>query len=129
MIVKLVRDRQEALKDGRNAPANSLPGRHMALCKKLFEEAAEIDRDPTDAAEYADLLEAMLELARLNGVRWSEIEAALLRKREEKGGFRLGLVAVIDEVKPEPWCPGTDPVRAMVHAADQARRDKITPAP
>lgn len=95
--VKLVRDKIDrvgrALEPGEVLrPANSTSGKRMLLQAKLHEEAAEIAMDPADPAEYADLLEVLLELARTNGVAWADIEAALLRKREERGGFKRGLV-------------------------------------
>ena len=96
--VKLVRDNIERaftrqLNEGdKLAPANTLDGKRMLLQQKLHEEAAEIANDPGDPFEYADLLEAMLELARTNGVAWADIEKAVLQKREERGGFRRAMV-------------------------------------
>jgi predicted house-cleaning noncanonical NTP pyrophosphatase (MazG superfamily) len=96
--VKLVRDHIERaftrqLNEGDTlAPCNTLAGKRMLLQQKLHEESAEIADNPGDPAEYADLLEVMLELAKTNGVPWAEIEKAVLEKREERGGFRRGMV-------------------------------------
>ena len=113
MIVKLVRDKDHKGWSGeyddsnaRYSPVNSLPGKQLALTCKLHEEASEIARAPTDPAEYADLLEVMLELARLNGVPWSDIEKALLEKREARGAFRRGNIYIQDEVEREAWDHG-----------------------
>lgn len=96
--VKLVRDHiQRAftrqLNEGDTlSPANTVFGKRVLLQQKLHEEAAEIADNPGDPAEYADLLEAMLELAKTNGVPWADIEKAVLQKREERGGFRRAMV-------------------------------------
>lgn len=96
--VKLVRDRIEQAftrkldKGDTLAPANTLAGKRMLLQQKLHEESAEIANNPDDPAEYADLLEVMLELAKTNGVSWNSIEKAVLQKREERGGFQRAMV-------------------------------------
>ncbi len=64
----------------------------MALLLKLHEEASEIADAATDASEYADVLEVLLELAKINGVRWAAIEQALLCKRERLGGFHMAQI-------------------------------------
>ena len=84
MKIKLVRDKLPFPMMGNVTLKRAL------LALKLFEESAEIADDPSDPAEYADLLEVMLELARLNGVPWAAIERKLWEKRELKGAFRLG---------------------------------------
>lgn len=94
MTVKLVRDGQVPHADGRSAPANSWAGKQLALTAKMHEEVGEIADDPTNPYEYADLLEAMLEMAHSNNVPWGEIEAAVLHKRGLKGGFRKGMIAM-----------------------------------
>lgn len=88
---KLVRDKLPG------KPVNSQAGRHLALGLKLHEEVQEILDDPTNAEEYGDLLEAMLELARINRVNWQDIEEAMLAKRDKKGGFRRATI-MIDEL-------------------------------
>jgi predicted house-cleaning noncanonical NTP pyrophosphatase (MazG superfamily) len=93
MKTKLVRDK---ITEGPNKirPCNSDEGKQLALCLKLHEEAGEIADCPSDPSEYADMLEVMLELARLNGVNWSHIEKALVQKRKVLGGFRKGHVLI-----------------------------------
>lgn len=93
MKVKLIRDRLGEQRDD-TRPANSREGRHLALCLKLHEEAGEIAECAVDPAEYADLLQVMLDLAELNGVPWADIEAAFRTKRIERGGFRRGMIMV-----------------------------------
>lgn len=97
MRVKLIRDRMVTSQGGRVQAANSLAGKHLALVAKLHEETEEIAKDATDPAEYADLLETMLELARINRVPWPEIETAMAKKRRERGGFRVGRIWIVDE--------------------------------
>ena len=92
MRVKLVRDNSGPIRDGCCSPANSLPGKHMALLLKIYEETDEIARDATDPTEYADLLEALFELARINGVHYADIVAARDAKREAEGGFRQAMI-------------------------------------
>lgn len=79
-------------------PVNSRPGKQLALLLKLHEEAEEIGRHATDPAEYADLLEVMLELMRVNNVSWAQVEEALLAKRERLGGFRMGMIWVFGSI-------------------------------
>ncbi len=86
MRVKLIRDRMVCTQGGRTQSVNSLAGRQLALVAKLHEEAEEIATGATDASEYADLLEVMIELAHINRVPWSEIERVALEKRAERGG-------------------------------------------
>ena len=92
MKAKLVRDKSGPVKDGCCATANSLQGKHMALLLKLHEEASEIADAATDPNEYADVLEVLLELAKINEVSWDSIEEALLAKREKLGGFRMAQI-------------------------------------
>lgn len=94
MRVKIVRDRMVIGKGGTLQPVNSKAGKMMGLLLKLHEEADEISRGAECPEEYADLLEVMLEIARMNDVSWADIEAALLRKREERGAFQRGMVWV-----------------------------------
>lgn len=94
MRVKLVRDKIKEVRTTKIRPANSREGKQLALCLKLHEEAAEIAADPTDPEEYGDLLEVMMELARINGVSWNDVLMAQEEKRTWKGGFRQGRVQV-----------------------------------
>lgn len=95
--VKLVRDDINPTEsEGRVQPANSRAGMHILLVAKLHEEAAEIADAATDPEEYADLLEVMLRLARLNGVSWASIEEAMIDKRRRRGAFERGCVFVME---------------------------------
>lgn len=99
MKAKLVRDKSGPVKDGCCMSANSLPGKHMALLLKLHEEVNEIANAATDPTEYADLLETLLELAKINEVPWNKIEESLLNKREQLGGFQMAQIWIIDVPK------------------------------
>jgi len=94
--VKLVRDRIDTVAELEGEyslrPANTHAGRVQLLQSKLHEEAAEIAESPTDASEYADLVEVMLCLAAAEGVTWDQIEEAIRDKRERLGSFRRGMV-------------------------------------
>lgn len=94
MKVKMVRDKMTGCDGAVVQPINTRSGKHALLLLKLHEEIEEIAGAATDPEEYADLLEALLELARMNRVSWTSIEQALLKKREERGGFRRGMVMV-----------------------------------
>lgn len=96
MIAKLVRDRADAVKAGQCQAANSLPGKHMALLLKLHEEVEEISRDASRPYEYADMLEVLFELARINNVSWGSIEAEIICKRAAKGAFREAQIWTAD---------------------------------
>ena len=90
---KLVRDKVEP-RDGTETVvcANSPQGHHIALCLKLHEEACEIEREPQDPTEYADLLQVMIDLARLHGVNWDEITEQVVKKGDRKGTFRMAKI-------------------------------------
>ena len=84
-----MRDLVERLDDAEEIrPANTLAGKTALLCLKMHEEVQEISHTPWDPVEYADLLEAMLELMRLNGVTLDDLEAAGVEKRRRQGANR-----------------------------------------
>ncbi len=102
MKVKLVRDRTPEIPRPANATgtrkfriARSRSEKTAHLCAKLHEEAAEVADAPGDVYEYADLLEVMLELAKMNGLSLRLIVKAMLSKRLKKGGFRKGLILTV----------------------------------
>ncbi len=64
------------------------------LVNKLHEEISEVATRMDEPEEYADVLQALMELAELNGVPWSSVEVWRLHKEREKGGFQLGKVMV-----------------------------------
>lgn len=70
--------------------ANSPQAKQALLVLKLFEEVGEIAADSSDPYEYADALEALFELARINHVPFQTIVSCMKIKRAEKGGFREG---------------------------------------
>lgn len=94
--VKLVRDRTpDVVELGENyrvRPCNTRDGKIQLLQSKLHEEVSEIQDNPADPNEYADLLEVMLSLAQEQGVSWNEIEAAFWKKQNDLGSFKRGLV-------------------------------------
>lgn len=108
MRAKLVRDHCAAVVEAPDrddqtvAPENSLAWKHMALLLKLHEEVDEISRAATDPEEYGDLLEAMMELAKINAVSWDDILEAMCRKREERGGFKRGMIWTVDVPSEKP---------------------------
>ena len=55
----------------------------ILLVGKLHEEAEEIRESLTDRNEYADALQVLMDLARINGVNWRDVESA----REDKLGY------------------------------------------
>ncbi len=68
---------------------------HVALLVgKLHEEVAEVADRMDDPSEYADVLQALMDLARLNGVSWQDIRDARVKKFHERGGFSSGGVMV-----------------------------------
>ena len=92
MFIKLIRDKLSANENGPNKEghANTVLGKQALLFNKLYEEIAEIAADPTDPYEYADVLEALFELARINKVPIETILKCMQQKRRQSGGFREG---------------------------------------
>lgn len=90
--IKLVRDRCNAVKEGQCVRAQTESEYMMALLLKMHEEIEEIAKDPSDAAEYADLMEVMQAFADANGVSSNDIITALSQKRHDLGGFEDGQI-------------------------------------
>ena len=63
---------------------------HSLLVGKLHEEVEELSRDQERPDEYGDVLEVLLTLAKLNGLKYEDIQQAMIRKREQLGGFDQG---------------------------------------
>ena len=88
---KLVRDRIPAIiQSGGHTPVTSMLNEEdyiAALHRKLDEEAAELHADPC-LEEMADLAEVLLALCEAHGYTAEELQAARLKKHEERGGFR-----------------------------------------
>lgn len=93
MRVKLVRDKIGAGDSLELVQAaNSRAGKMLGLYLKLHEEAQEIAGDPCNPEEYADLLEVITELMRMNGVDRAEVARVMHEKREHLGGFSMGRI-------------------------------------
>ncbi len=91
---KLIRDKLEP----KGVVCHPVPSRaiHAALLvAKLHEEVSEVADHLTDASEYADVLQALMDLARLSGVTWKEVETELDWKLERRGGFAGGKTMVV----------------------------------
>lgn len=92
--VRLIRDSLPACKKTRpyKETQASLEVQLALLVLKMHEEVSEIGKAMDDPTEYADLLTAMQELARRNGVGWVTVLLAQDEKAEMKGGFTKGKV-------------------------------------
>lgn len=93
--VKLIRDKLEP--DHPSADLVSVGGTHMhapLLVSKLHEEVAELADRMDDVVEYADVLQALMDLAQLNGFTWQDMQRARIEKFRERGGFSGGRVMV-----------------------------------
>lgn len=66
----------------------------LGLVAKLHEEVEEVHRALDDAEEYADVLQALFDLAKLNGISPSDIYLKLDEKEITAGGFTPGKVMV-----------------------------------
>ena len=91
---KIVRDRiPEVIEAARQHAIYELVDRETALeglKRKLSEELAEY-LESGSLEELADLLEVMHGVAYHSGVSWQELEAVMLAKRAERGGFERGV--------------------------------------
>ncbi len=67
---------------------------NMALVLKCYEEIGEVHKAMDDPAEYADVLTALFQLARNNGVTREAIFDAFTRKRDADGVFETGVIMV-----------------------------------
>lgn len=97
MKIKLVRNLlaqvpKEGVEVLKMTPASA--EHRMALAAKLHEEAAEVNDHPTDITEYADLLEVLLQIAHFNDIKEDAIYYAMMKKRQERGGFGHGYFMV-----------------------------------
>lgn len=95
------------IRDGRTEPGSTYTGApyqvftcpfelwSLVLHSKLHEEADEIRRAPNDISEYADLIQAALDLAMHNaGFTPEDIETERLRKLKAVGGFTARKVLI-----------------------------------
>lgn len=59
----------------------------LGLACKMHEEVQEVINAPKDRSEYADVLQALMDFAELNGIDWLDVEAALDKKAAVSGTF------------------------------------------
>ena len=93
--VKLIRDKLEPKGPVTCRPVPSVAIHVALLVAKLHEEVGEVADNLTDASEYADVLQALMDLAALAGVSWKDVETETWWKLEERGGFAGGKVMVV----------------------------------
>ena len=89
--IKLVRDRCNAVLEGQCVRATESEYM-MALLLKMHEEIEEIAKDPSDPAEYADLMAVLEAFAAANEVPSVDILIAKAQKDEAFGGFEDGQI-------------------------------------
>jgi predicted house-cleaning noncanonical NTP pyrophosphatase (MazG superfamily) len=104
--MKLIRDRIPGInpEDTRIAP---FAEREALLREKLREEAGEVADAMSRVellSEMGDLYEVMCELACHRSISFGEIITAAREKREERGGFKNGVVLIRPQVK-QPKVP------------------------
>ena len=61
------------------------------------DEIGEIADDMENAGEYADVLQALMELAALNNVPWIRVETERQNKEKRSGGFAAGRMLMVHE--------------------------------
>ena len=98
---KLVRDKiPQIIKD-----KGSVPVTHIAddteywekLKAKLQEEVNEVLEDSNIYEELADVLEVINAILVFKGIKFEELEQIMLKKREERGGFKNKII--LDETR------------------------------
>lgn len=88
--IGLARTRR-AYTQGATRPATASEA-HLGLALKLHEEVAEVVRAPRDVFEYADVLQALMDYAELNGVSWRDVLDAMAMKSNQDGPFLPALL-------------------------------------
>lgn len=92
---KLVRDKIPAIieADGKQAEIEIAPGQEVAclLEEKMIEEFNEYLEDK-NIEELADMMEVVFGLAHQLGYTEEELMAVRMKKLEERGGFKEGIV-------------------------------------
>jgi len=91
---KLIRDKYSGIIDkGELKKASGLREHQQLLHEKLGEEIEELrEAKYCDVNEYADVIEVLYTLARMNDIPVAAIETARQKKRTELGGFMGGLI-------------------------------------
>ena len=62
----------------------------IGLQAKLLEECGEVSKAPFDHSEYADVLQVLMDLSKINGIPWGMVEKTQQDKKLERGGFLDG---------------------------------------
>lgn len=90
-VMKLLRRYRRNNADYKGDPYSYVPVPPMflplLLVEKMHEEVEEIRAGMNDPTEYADLLQALYDLAELNGISQGKIEATRLAKLLDAGDF------------------------------------------
>ena len=92
--MKIIRDKLKDVIDADRLVIEPENKKQMSqfLIKKVQEELQEIiDSKMKDPEEYADLIQVVLDMARVNGIEDLEILKANAKKFQEKGGFTGGV--------------------------------------
>lgn len=90
MKIRLIRDKEAGRGRVPSQCANSASGKHVLLLGKLHQSAEGIADDPKNLEAYADMVQAIAEIARVNNIKWSDIETAAITQNSLNGGFRAG---------------------------------------
>jgi len=96
---KLIRDKIDQRIESRGAEAilEQVEGEELweRLHQKLDEESLELHEAKTDeelANEIGDVVEVLRAMCEHKGIDWDDVEAARVKKAEERGGFSEGKV-------------------------------------
>lgn len=93
MTRKLIRDHLRKPERGDYCIMPDSAEHWVFLHAKLHEELAELAlTDYQDPYEYGDAIEVLITMAKLKGVSFDDIIAAMDEKRERRGGFLGGVV-------------------------------------
>lgn len=94
MKMKLIRDKRCKRKTGYRVVRGNPKLMAAYLIAKLHEETEEVREAMTDVNEYGDCLQVLMDLARVNGVKWRHVRRAQRAKWYEAGGFTKPRFAV-----------------------------------
>ena len=102
MLVKLGRNKSAETHDATVGDvqfrhANSLAGLHLALLLKLHEQVTHLSNEPDQPVSYAEVLQALLDLANLHCVTPAQVETARQERVMQHGTFRKGVIMTIGE--------------------------------
>ena len=94
-MTKLIRDKLKGLPGSELRRVRDKDEHTAYLIAKLHEEVSEVAGDLTNPEEYADVLEALMTLANLNNIEWSEVMMHVITKHRTRGGFAGGTLMVV----------------------------------